>query len=55
MQQQLQRECDRFPTTVRTYEISGKKYIVVSVYAGNKDFMKVFGELAFKEALTITD
>lgn len=55
MQQQFQEECDRYPKTVRTYEISGKKYVVVSVYVGNKDFNKVFGDLAFNQALKDTE
>ena len=55
MQHQLQKECERFPTTVRTCEINGKKFVVVSVYVGNKDFKKVFGDLAFNEALMDTE
>lgn len=55
MQQQFQEECDRYPKTVRTYEIGGKKYVVTSVYVGNKDFKKVFGNLAFNEALKDTE
>ena len=62
MQQQFQEEYDRYPKTVRTYEIDGKKYvvtgrkyIVVSHYVGNKDFKKVFGDLAFNEALKDTE
>lgn len=51
MQQQFQEEYDRYPKTVRTYKIGGKKYIVTGVYVGNKDFNKVFGDLAFNQAL----
>ena len=55
MQQQFQEEYDRYPKTVRTYEIGGKKYVVTGVYVGNKDFKKVFGDLAFNEALKDTE
>ena len=55
MQQQFQEEYDRYPKTVRTHEIDGKKYVVTGVYAGNKDFKKVFGDLAFNEALKDTE
>ena len=55
MQQQFQEEYDRYPKTVRTYEIGRKKYVVVSVYVGNKDFKKVFGDLAFNEASKDTE
>ena len=55
MQQQFQEECGRYPKTVRTYEIGGKKYVVTSVYVGNKDFKKVFGNLAFNESLKNTE
>jgi len=55
MQQQFQEEYDRYPKTVRTCEINGKNYVVSGVYAGNKDFKKVFGELAFNEALKDTE
>lgn len=55
MQQQFQEEYDRYPKTVRTYKIGGKKYVVTSVYVGNKDFKKVFGNLAFNEALKDTE
>lgn len=55
MQQQFQEEYDRYPKTVRTYEIDGKKYVVTGVYVGNKDFKKVFGDLAFSEALKDTE
>lgn len=33
------------------YEIGGRKYIVVSHYVGNKDFKKVFDDLAFSQVL----
>ena len=39
------------PTTTNEYEIGGKKYIVVSHYVGNKDFKKVFDDLAFSQVL----
>ena len=55
MQQQFQKEYDRYPKTVRTCEIGGKKYVVAGVYVGNKDFKKVFGDLAFNEALKDTE
>lgn len=55
MQQQFKEEYDRYPKTVRTYEIDGKKYVVTGVYVGNKDFKKVFGDLAFNEALKDTE
>ena len=51
MQQQFQEEYDRYPKTVRTYEIGGKKYVVTGVYVGNKDFKKVFDDLAFSQVL----
>ena len=54
MQQQFQEEYDRYPKTV-TCEINGKKYVVASVYVGNKDFKKVFGDLAFNEASKDTE
>lgn len=38
------------PTTTRTQKINGKKYIVVSHYAGTKDFKKVLCALAFRQA-----
>lgn len=39
------------PTSASEYEIGGRKYIVTSHYVGNKDFKKVFGELAFNQVL----
>ena len=39
------------PTSMSEYEIGGRKYIVVSHYVGNKDFKKVFDDLAFSQVL----
>ena len=38
-------------TTARTEDINGKKYIVVSHYAGRKDFKKIMCDYAFKQAI----
>lgn len=38
------------PTTTRIQEINGKKYIVVSHYAGTKNFKKVLCDSAFRQA-----
>ena len=42
-------------TTVREELIGGKRYIVVSHYAGNKDFKKIICEYAFRQTLAETD
>ena len=44
-------ELDSAPTSMSEYEIGGRKYIVVSHYVGNKDFKKVFDDLAFRQVL----
>ena len=44
-------EFDSAPTSMSEYEIGGRKYIVVSHYVGNKDFKKVFDDLAFSQVL----
>lgn len=41
--------------TVREELIGGKKYIVVSHYAGKKDFKKIICEYAFRQTLAETD
>lgn len=52
----MQSNCSRKERiTVREEVIGGKKYIVVSHYAGNKDFKKVICEHAFRQALAETD
>lgn len=45
----LQEELGRYSTTTRVQKIKSNKYIVVSVYAGNKDFKKVFCDSAFRQ------
>lgn len=53
MQQKLlQKELEQYPHTTQVTNIKGNKYIVVSVYAGNKDFKKIFCDLAYKQALS---
>lgn len=50
----MQELCVEFgsaPTSTSEYEIGGRKYIVVSHYVGNKDFKKVFDDLAFSQVL----
>lgn len=42
---------DDVPTTSHTEVIGGKKYVVVSHYVGNKDFKKIFSDLAFRQVL----
>jgi len=46
---QQSKDYGEFPTTTRTTEINGKKYVVVNVYAGKKDFKKAFCDLAFRQ------
>ena len=41
--------------TVREELIGGKRYIVVSHYAGNKDFKKIICDHAFRQTLAETD
>ena len=41
--------------TVREEFKDGKRYIVVSHYAGNKDFKKIICEHAFRQTLAETD
>lgn len=38
-------------TTTRVEVVCGKKFIVVSHYAGKKDFRKIICDHAFKQAL----
>ncbi len=49
--QQTSAEFSSAPTSMSEYEIGGRKYIVVSHYVGNKDFKKVFDDLAFSQVL----
>lgn len=49
--QQMCAGFDSAPTSMSEYEIGGRKYIVVSHYVGNKDFKKVFDDLAFSQVL----
>ncbi len=42
---------ENVPTTSHTEVIGGKKYVVVSHYAGDKDFKKVLSDLAFRQVL----
>ena len=39
------------PTSTKQCEVGGKKYVVVSHYVGNKDFKKVFCDLAYRQVL----
>ena len=43
--------CEGVPTTSHTEVINGKKYVVVSHYVGDKNFKKVFSDLAFRQVL----
>lgn len=47
----LQLDCSEHGTTTRTEMIHGKKFIVVSHYAGKKNFTKIICDHAFKQAL----
>lgn len=48
----MQQDClELGNTTTRVEVIYGKKYIVVSHYAGKKDFKKIICDYAFKQAL----
>ena len=49
--QQLSVEHGSAPTSMREYEIGGKKYIVTSHYVGGKDFQKVLDDLAFRQVI----
>lgn len=49
-QQKLQNGYEECPTTTRIQKINGRNYIVISHYAGNKDFKKVLGDLAFRQS-----
>ncbi len=52
----MQQDClEHGNTTTRVEIIHGKKYIVVSHYAGKKDFKKIICDYAFKQALAEND
>ena len=52
----MQSNCSRKERiTVREELIGGKKYIVVSHYAGKKDFKKIICDYAFRQTLAETD
>ncbi len=48
--QQLSAEHGSAPTSMREYEIGGKKYTVVSHYVGKKNVDNVLREIAVKRA-----
>ncbi len=48
--QQLSAEHSSAPTSMREYEIGGKKYTVVSHYVGKKNVDNVLREIAVKRA-----
>lgn len=48
--QQLSAEHGSAPTSMRKYEIGGKKYTVVSHYVGKKNVDNVLREIAVKRA-----
>lgn len=48
--QQLSVEHGSAPTSMREYEIGGKKYTVVSHYVGKKNVVNVLREIAVKRA-----
>ena len=48
--QQLSAELSSAPTSMREYEIGGKKYTVVSHYVGKKNVDNVLREIAVKRA-----
>lgn len=48
--QQLSVEHGSAPTSMREYEIGGKKYTVVSHYVGKKNVDNVLREIAIKRA-----
>lgn len=48
----MQQDClEHGNTTTRVEVVYGKKYIVVSHYAGKKNFKKIICDYAFKQAL----
>ena len=52
----MQSNCSRKERiTVREELIDGKRYIVVSHYAGKKDFKKIICDHAFRQTLAETD
>ncbi len=54
--EKMQQDCSEHGnTTTRVEIIYGKKYIVVSHYAGKKDFRKIICDYAFKQALAEID
>jgi hypothetical protein len=53
-EKKMQQNCSEYGNTTRIEIIRGKKYIVVSHYAGNKDFKKIICDNAFKQALEET-
>lgn len=48
--QQLSAEHGSAPTSIREYEVGGKKYTVVSHYVGKKNVDNVLREIAVKRA-----
>ena len=52
--QQLSVEHGSAPTSMREYEIGGKKYIVISHYAGKKNLGTTIQRLAAERAYTET-
>ena len=52
--QQLSAEHGSAPTSTREYEVGGKKYIVISHYAGKKDLGTTIQRLAAERAYTET-
>ena len=48
--QQLSAEHGSAPTSMREYEVGGKKYTVVSHYVGKKNVDNVLREIAVKRA-----
>lgn len=48
--QQLSAKLSSAPTSMREYEIGGKKYTVVSHYVGKKNVDNVLREIAVKRA-----
>ena len=52
----MQSNCSRKERiTVREELIGGKRYIVVSHYAGKKDFKKIICDHAFRQTIAETD
>ncbi len=52
--QQLSAEHGSAPTSMREYEVGGKKYIVISHYAGKKNLGTTMQRLAAERAYTET-